>query len=91
MLLMALNSYPDAQPYLFLILAVAAVGLGKQPNGIRGWLFGMREHPLAGRVGLGSAGMARSIAARSAGSVGPVGSVEGPVAAPVRENAEAEA
>ena len=77
MLLMALNSYPDMQPYLFLILAVAAVGLGKQPNGITGWLFELRDHPVAGRFGLGSAGTARSIAASAVVAVG--------------ENAEAEA
>jgi branched-chain amino acid transport system permease protein len=77
MLLMALNSYPDMQPYLFLILAVAAVGLGKQPNGIMGWLFELREHPLTGRLGLGSTGMARTIAASAVVAVG--------------ENAEAEA
>ncbi|MFL6111041.1 MAG: ABC transporter permease subunit [Catenulispora sp.] len=86
MLLMALNSYPNAQAYLFLILAVAAVGLGKQPNGIMGWLFELREHPPAGRLGFGSAGVARSVAARSVASGTVVGA---PVA--VGENAEAEA
>jgi branched-chain amino acid transport system permease protein len=39
-LLMALNSYPSVQPILFLVVAIAAVGLGRQPNGIMGWVFG---------------------------------------------------
>lgn len=74
-LLMALNSYPGAQAVLFLVIAVAAVGLGKQPNGITGWLFqlfggGTRPGPrTAGarpaRFGFGSAGIAQSIAAQS--------------------------
>ncbi|GAA2012148.1 hypothetical protein GCM10009839_03030 [Catenulispora yoronensis] len=39
MLLMALNSFPGVQGYLFLVLAGAAVGLGREPNGIVGWGF----------------------------------------------------
>ncbi|NUP45735.1 MAG: ABC transporter permease [Catenulispora sp.] len=92
MLLMALNSYPSTQAYLFLILAIAAVGLGKQPNGIMGWLFDLRDHPVAGRLGFGSAGLARSIAASAAGAGTGSGTRsvgKSPVA--VGDNAEAEA
>jgi branched-chain amino acid transport system permease protein len=77
-MLMALNSYPTVQPYLFLIIAVAAVGSGKQPNGLTGWAFGAfgatekdgnRRVRLLGKVsarlGIGSAGVAQSIAARA--------------------------
>jgi branched-chain amino acid transport system permease protein len=81
-LLMALNSYPTVQPLLFLLVAAAAVGLGKQPNGIAGWIFGMfsgdrRDRGrltafgnVGARIGIGSPGLARSIAARSADSAG---------------------
>jgi branched-chain amino acid transport system permease protein len=75
LMLMALNSYPNVQSVLFLVVAVAAVGLGKQPNGIMGWVFGARRggigatgNPLGGlsaRLGIGSAGVAQSIAAQS--------------------------
>ena len=73
MLLMALNSYPSTQAYLFLILAVAAVGLGKQPNGITGWLFSLRDNPLGARLGIGSAGIARGVANRSVAGNGSGG------------------
>jgi branched-chain amino acid transport system permease protein len=70
-LLMALNSYPTVQSVLFLLVAAAAVGLGRQPNGIMGWVFGARGRGRTGpagisaRLGLGSAGVAQSIAART--------------------------
>jgi len=93
MLLMALNSYPSAQAYLFLILAVAAVGLGKQPNGITGWLFSLRDNPLGARLGIGSAGIARGVANRSTAGKGS-GAERGSgaqSAMTVGENAEVEA
>jgi hypothetical protein len=66
---MALNSFPTVQPILFLVVAVAAVGLGKQPNGIAGWVFSFsRSNTRASsllRGYLGAPTLARSVASRA--------------------------